>query len=172
MAEWLFEPGIVAVVIMLAATTIHAVGALWAREDYLRLATVAMDVAEDPCISDEEKKDLALNVQIATSWYVGPVMFIGLPIMVVYLTMKAALIALSGQRVTEASLLGSFKQQSKYADAVNKPIWKSRPLFVIWAVLWLLPLLIMLALTHGSTNLVGAIVNRGPLSMFSRLAHR
>lgn len=171
MAEWLTEPGFIVVAIMLAATAIQAVGALWAREDYLRLAKLAVDVAEDPSASDEEKKDLAFNIRMATSWFTGPILFVGFPLMAIYLVLKAAVIAISGRRVTEASLLGSFTHQSKYADVVNKPIWKSRPLFLIWAIVWLIPLLITLAMTQGSKSLVGAIVSRGPLSMFSRLAH-
>lgn len=171
MAGWLAEPGFIAAMVMLGATALQAIGAMLAREDYMRLAQLAVDVAEDPDVSTEEKQDLAFNIRMVTAWFVGPLMFIGFPLMTIYLVFKAAAIALSGGRVTEATLLGSFKKQSKYADIVNKPIWKARPLFMAWAVLWMLPLLVTLLLTQGSKSLISAILNRGPLSMFSRLAH-
>lgn len=171
MAGWLLEPGLMAVIVMLAATTAHAVGAFLARQDYLRLAQVAVEVAESEEVSDQEKRDLALNISIATSWYVGPLMFIGAPIMVIYLTAKAAAIVLSGHRLTEESLFGGINRQGQYADVVNKPVWKARPLLVVWLSIWLLPLLLILALTHGSTNLVRTVFQRTPLSVFSRLAH-
>lgn len=171
MWEWLSEPGIIAATALLAVTASQAIGAVWARRDFLALTEVALSVAENPDIPHEEKQELSIGMRLATSWYSTPALVVGVPIMVTYVVIKAITLTLSGRRLTEAALFGKFSNSSKYADQFNRPLWKSKPLVAIWAVLWFLPALLTLVIVMRSTKLATEIARRAALTLFARVAH-
>lgn len=165
------EYGFWALAIIIAITASQAAGAVWARTSFLRLARLAIAASQSLDVSAEEKRVAANMMKMATAWYSTPAFIVAIPFVAIYISARAIYLAISGQGVTESKLLGQFPKPGKFNQMINLAFWKSRPLVTLWGLVWMLPVLLVLAFTQGSTRLVPALIGRVSQALFTTAAN-
>ena len=142
--SWISEPGFWVVIAMLCVTAAQALGALWAKRDFARLRQIAGFLATDEQLSAEDRRVGADLLGVATAWYSTPVVFVVAPLFSIYVILRIFYLLLAGRPVSLETLLGAPKGSGVLRDTINRAFWKSRPIAVLWGILWAVPVLVML----------------------------
>lgn len=158
------EPGFWFLIVMLVVTASSAVGALWARADYERLAVLALTIADDDKLSAEDQRGAGELLDLATARLLAPIMLIAVPVFSLYLTVRLVGLAVIRKPITIDSLIPNRVQSSTFSKITGVVIWKANPILILWGSVFAIPPLIV-ATIAGAGSVLGSLLKEFPAAL-------
>lgn len=162
---------IAAISIMLTVTASQAFGAVLARRDFAHLADLAEACQDLPDLNAEGKRLAASMMSMATAWYTTPILVIAIPLVALFVPIKAVWLVMRGEKLSPENIFGRSAKPNEFSSLVSSTMFKSRPLIVVWLCAWAVPALVVLAVL-GAIRMAPAIFQRSIDTFLSRAAHQ
>jgi hypothetical protein len=174
MSGWVSEAGFWFVAMMLTVTAIQAIGAIWAKQDFLRVGALAVSVAEDPGWTPEDRMTFAAVLAPLTAWYTPAVLLVAVPVLSIALAFRVIYFALIGREVSLKSITGISEAlaTNEISKLVRGTLFKANPILALWFGLWVVPALLIMLIAHVPMSLTRAIVRKLPLALLAKVGGR
>ena len=121
---------------------------------------------------DADEKQFAASVMsFATAWHTTPLLLIAIPMVAMFVPVKAVLLVMRGKPLTPENIFDHSAKSGKFSSLVSSAMFKARPLIAVWLCAWALPALLVLAIL-GAVRTAPAILQRSIEAVLSRAVHQ